>query len=577
MRDLVRKSKKKIDPAAVLLFLACTGICLAHARTFTGWGSSPETALAAHALRPSSIPGNPLYLLIAHLFHFLPFNSVVFGLNVFSSVAAAAALTMLYILLRQYGMQRHFAALPPLLLFTLPQFGETCRGTGDNAFVFLVFVAALGTALWQVDFIRRFPLAVLFFALFVCIHAATAAAGIFLLIFLHPFSRASQKSKMGIAAAGGVVAIAAFSILFFTALRPPLEVNWDSLSAAALQSDISVVAEWTQLLSSSAGIKSLFSDFARAAAGVYIPVFLSIPTVFFIGASSLPLAFIAALLPLLVLLFMISPYRDVNLYLVLIWTLIFILCAGGLHRTCVVASSFRGIVKRLLHIVAYITAVIVFIVPAVFQPSGFFSSAPDHSAKYAEEILTQLPRDTLLFTYSESDPLLNVITFQNIENYRKDVTVLYIEYLTRSGYRNLVKRTAEGRIYFPSEREYQGLMEQMLTYLLGEEAQMTPDLRGRIEENTQLFLHEYLAYKNAMKHPVYFTSVGQFTQSMLFRSVGFVPGNFTFQLKLESPAAFYIPDVLKLKETGLKSDPAAAAVIASFFANLGENFYKNKD
>lgn len=64
-------------------------------------GDSGELVTVAYTLGIAHPPGYPLFTLIAHLFTYLPFNSVAWRVNLFSAVCSAATLVFIYLIIEK--------------------------------------------------------------------------------------------------------------------------------------------------------------------------------------------------------------------------------------------------------------------------------------------------------------------------------------------------------------------------------------------------------------------------------------------------------------------------------------------
>lgn len=94
--------------------LAVYSATLAPTVTF---GDSGELISAAYSLGISHPPGSPLWTILAHLFTYLPFQTVAWRVNLASGVFSAGTSLVLFILLSQIALlQKVVRRLPWLKL-----------------------------------------------------------------------------------------------------------------------------------------------------------------------------------------------------------------------------------------------------------------------------------------------------------------------------------------------------------------------------------------------------------------------------------------------------------------------------
>ena len=110
--------------AAISLFLVTLGLYLSTLApsVATIFDDSLELQLACHQLAIIHPTGYPLYALLGKLFTFLPFRDVAYRVNLLSAVAAAWAVTLVYLGLRAIARRRLVAALGALALAVSPAF-----------------------------------------------------------------------------------------------------------------------------------------------------------------------------------------------------------------------------------------------------------------------------------------------------------------------------------------------------------------------------------------------------------------------------------------------------------------------
>ncbi|MEW5946103.1 MAG: hypothetical protein AB1742_07890 [bacterium] len=564
--------------AAAVFILAC-GAALAGVREFTGWGDGGEAAHGALSLRPTSLPGCPLYLQLARLSGFLPVNSPVFGVNVLSAVSCAAGAALIFAALVRRGLAARLALTPVLLVFTVPRFWEISADAGVEAFVFMLFAAAMCRAG------DSSPRGHLFSALFVLLCAGIHAAPALFALTLALFDLPQPARRTGAAANRAAALIillsaVACAALIFTALRPPAPLRWDTpLSAAVVTSEPGALREAPELLASPAALKKFIFGFADDAAGVYIPVMILLPFILLARPVPLPALTAVAFVPVLAVLLALSPHRDAGLWLLMTWTLVFTAGAFGadcLHKT--LTSSARR-PARLIRAAPHLLWAAAVLVPFTFpleRPAPLVLRASDQSGRYAREVLTSLPRDSILFAVSEADPLVVLGAAHRLERIRPDVKLLYPLSFPRKGYRASVRREYGEEVVFPSESDYGALIEQVLSGIVGGEAPH-PAVKKRAGETAQLILTEMIAVKNGRTLPVYFTSVAQFTTSGQLGRASFMPERLAFRLQTGEPAVFDVGETLAPGAGALVADPRAASVVAVYFTDIGENFYRNRE
>ena len=94
--------------AAISLFLVTFGLYLSTLApsVATIFDDSLELQLACYQLAIIHPTGYPLYALLGKLFTFLPFGDVAYRVNLLSAVAAAWAVTLVYLGLRAIARRR---------------------------------------------------------------------------------------------------------------------------------------------------------------------------------------------------------------------------------------------------------------------------------------------------------------------------------------------------------------------------------------------------------------------------------------------------------------------------------------
>jgi len=110
--------------AAIFLFMVTFGLYLSTLApsVATIFDDSLDLQLACHQLAIIHPTGYPLYALLGKLFTFLPFGDVAYRVNLLSAVAAAWAVSLIYLGLRTIVKRRLAAALGALALAVSPAF-----------------------------------------------------------------------------------------------------------------------------------------------------------------------------------------------------------------------------------------------------------------------------------------------------------------------------------------------------------------------------------------------------------------------------------------------------------------------
>jgi hypothetical protein len=98
---------KGADYALAFLLLLCAGaVYVRTLRPSFGWLDSSELATAAYHLGIGHNPGYPTFILIAHLFTYLPVGSVAYRLNLMTAFFGALSVGLLFLLLRRLRLGR---------------------------------------------------------------------------------------------------------------------------------------------------------------------------------------------------------------------------------------------------------------------------------------------------------------------------------------------------------------------------------------------------------------------------------------------------------------------------------------
>jgi len=112
-------------------------------------GDSPVTVAGVAKVGILPAPGNPTYVILAHLFGVIaPIGSWALRMNLFSLVSAALAVAGVYVLARLFGALRWGAAVGALALATAASVWFYAGYAKHDAFSGLCFVATLLTAVW---------------------------------------------------------------------------------------------------------------------------------------------------------------------------------------------------------------------------------------------------------------------------------------------------------------------------------------------------------------------------------------------------------------------------------------------
>src|SRR5829696_70155 len=85
---------------------------------FGGPEDTPKFQFLGHVLGTAHPPGYPLYVILSHVFVQLPIGTIAYRANLFSAVMAAIACSLAYVLARQIGTRRWYAACAALGLAT---------------------------------------------------------------------------------------------------------------------------------------------------------------------------------------------------------------------------------------------------------------------------------------------------------------------------------------------------------------------------------------------------------------------------------------------------------------------------
>jgi hypothetical protein len=95
------------DYALAFLLLLCAGaVYVRTLRPSFGWLDSSELETAAYHLGIGHNPGYPTFILIAHLFTYLPVGSVAYRLNLMAAFFGALSVGLLFLLLRKLRLRR---------------------------------------------------------------------------------------------------------------------------------------------------------------------------------------------------------------------------------------------------------------------------------------------------------------------------------------------------------------------------------------------------------------------------------------------------------------------------------------
>src|SRR3989344_4606621 len=94
------QSKRLYHILPALLFIATAALYASTAAPSIYPRDSAELTVAAHTLGIAHPPGYPLYVLLGKLFELIvPWGSVAFQLNLFSAFTAAAAVTLVFLII----------------------------------------------------------------------------------------------------------------------------------------------------------------------------------------------------------------------------------------------------------------------------------------------------------------------------------------------------------------------------------------------------------------------------------------------------------------------------------------------
>ena len=85
---------------------------------FGGPEDTPKFQFLGHVLGTAHPPGYPLYVMLSHLFVQLPIGTIAYRANLFSAFMAAAACASAYVVARQIGARRWYAACAAIGLAT---------------------------------------------------------------------------------------------------------------------------------------------------------------------------------------------------------------------------------------------------------------------------------------------------------------------------------------------------------------------------------------------------------------------------------------------------------------------------
>ncbi|MFH1539074.1 MAG: tetratricopeptide repeat protein, partial [bacterium] len=212
---------------------------------------------------------------------------------------------------------------------------------------------------------------------------------------------------------------------------------------------------------------------------------------------------------------------------------------------------------------------------------------PDYSGDFARGVIGRMPRDAVFLIRGggephrggphRGEPLLNYAAAQRLERLRPDVRVVYPEYFSSGGYRELLRGKWGGGLALPTEGEYVRISEEVMATVLGAEGGMGKLMEERMNEMAGVVAEEAVAWENAVFREVYFSSVGHMVETRQMRAAGFVPEYFAFRLALGGPAVFDVGRTLELGESPMRRDRAAAGEMGRYFADIGENFFKNRE
>lgn len=552
MQHTKRTTLQSVLTAAV--FLAAAGFYLATAGPGIDWGDGADFVLTAHFLGVPHPTGYPLLTLAGKLFSLIPAGDAAFRAIVLSAVAAAGAVTLVFVLIRAWSRSAA-AALWGAAVLALSTFLWNYAVTVEAYALNLLLCMGLAAVVFKCEGMRR-PLALAVLGALALGNHGTIVFPLLILILYSLFAAGSSRLATRLATVTflGVAAISIYACLPLFSARTDL-FDWNRPESPANMFllltgyDFWVIGEYKAAImweNTKALAASIAGQLTPAAALPLLWLFLSPPRDWrrwvVLAALTLP-----ALFPIL------YPTKEKEAFFLISFSLIVLLCGAGLGR---MATSPRGALR------VAATLCILVLVPlhaAKLLPNLPMESvrADTTAAEYSELLFDNAPRDSLVFIdHVADDTVIPPVYFQFMRHQRRDLFIFHRLYLAFPWYLDYMRARAAGEGYLSRMPEIDMEEEKNRLYAV------TPEEKRRLDQARTMntvsvdIQTRKIIEKNLASQRVAINTPKRFRISLLSEGFEFQPCGGLFHISAQSEES-------TLRNCGLPEDLPAPGGIAS--------------
>lgn len=616
-----------------LFFLLGFSLSLHSLSPFPGWGESPALALASATLKRASFFGFPVLETLSHLLsRAIPFQNNVFAMNLSGPILFGLTLSFIFFIARKLSdcwLVASCVTIATILEF--PIFTVFSSISPASMSVFLLICLLLSFILFSTSGSVRVFYALLAIAGVSIFHSGAnviLVISILILTFLNSKSLLSKPASFW--SPLSFVFILFSSLLVFVFLRPPLIVDF-STSLPAWLGVLSPFDDIASRIVRFAPLRDMLSNLLQVA-----KIILSASSLFFLAwlaaaffkSSNTKIKYLS-LLPVPFLLLSLLSIKESSFFNNYIFVLFFIVLGAPVLLKQTQENS--SIQNKALPVISIITILPLFY--SAFAPTIKTNYFPDK--RKAQEYLRTIPRDEIVFsgneevTYTEAylvssnaskrkditwrgnklrpklftikaygsddyfhaflkgfrrdailvadpnpDNLHAISFYRDFYGIRKDIDVLYSEWILNKEYREYMWKREYPMAKIPDREEYAKLIGQVAT-MTRQPGMITGSnkVRERIVQGMTDLLNDAVLIQNSNFRPVYYNRIDNIINSQMYQLMYFDPAAYSFRLLMYKPKPFEFERFIDMATSNVTSDSVGKEIVATYFRNIGEHFY----
>lgn len=569
--------KREGYPALTLLYLAGFAAALWIAAPFFGWGGGPEMGLGLMSLGKVSLFGYPLAETVGRLAAFLPTDAPEFSSAVAGAVLLGLTLVFICMAVEKLSGSAAASVLASGSFLAFPGTLQCFQNVSPDGWTLFLTsaIAAASINHFKQPSRRSFALMSLLIGAGILHHGFLLLAGLGTLALA--VVKMGKRERPAAVFSGFFFTTVGLIPSVFLVLRPPIFVNWSSPLAPWL-GEFEPVGSIPNLLLGGLSFGTVLSggyQLAQVLSGAYLPLLAAAAVGFIFQADrkKSETVFVWGLLGLAMLFELLGARSATSFHLTLF--ILFLSMAGAHGLSVIFAYMFPGREPD-----ASAAAKLVFLalaaVPVFLGIPQARHIRADGTRDFLFTMLKSMRRDALLVADAKGDPLYGLGYLQQYRGMRRDVAIIFPEYFPRRAYRKYLRSSFRSDVLILNEDQYKKILQQvvgMIPQSLG--GNPGAHFKERLVEGVLSLLDDYIILRNFAGRPIYFNRIDRLFTSRFYSIYQFMPSGLVFFLRSE-PQPVFVDEVLAAAVHKPFRDQASRRLVADYFENIGENFFKQE-